>query len=328
MNSSAKGGESPLNSVAEGLALHEIILDDAGRPRDYRFLDINPAYESLMRLRAADVVGHTVLEVLPGTSAAWIERCGAVALTGVPSRVEIHSSEIDGRETGRYFEIVAYSPQRGQFATMVSDITHRKRIEQELSETNSRLKSMVYDVAEAMGRIIEIRDPYTQGHTQRVAHLAKLLANEMKLSADEVAGVAMAGVVHDIGKLSVSTDILSKPGPLSDCEFALVREHPRAGFEILKDIPFPWPVAEAVLQHHERMDGSGYPQGLQGEAIGPAARILAVADVVEAMAWFRSYRPALGVDAAVAEVVSHPEQYDTNVLAACKSLHKAGRIAW
>lgn len=328
MNNTGTGDGSPLRNMVEGLALHEIVLDSTGKPCDYRYLDLNPAYEALMRLKAADVVGRTALEVLPNTPAAWIESCGTVAMTGVPSRFEIHSSEIDGRETGRYFEIVAYSPQRGQFATMVSDITNRKRIEQELSQTNSRLERMVYDVAEAMGRIIEIRDPYTQGHTQRVAHLAKLIGNEMNLSADEVAGVTMAGVVHDIGKLSVSTDILSKPGPLSDCEFALVREHPRAGFEILKDIPFPWPVAESVLQHHERMDGSGYPQGLRGEEIILAARILAVADVVEAMAYFRSYRPALGVDAAVAEVVAHPDQYDPNVLAACVRLHKSGRLTW
>jgi PAS domain S-box-containing protein/putative nucleotidyltransferase with HDIG domain len=209
-----------------------------------------------------------------------------------------------------------------------TDITERIRVEHELLQGTARLEEMVYDVAEAMGRIVEVRDPYTQGHEVRVAKLAKLLAEEMGLSADEIAGVEMAAVVHDIGKLSVPAEILNKAGVLSSVEFALIQQHPRAGYEILKGIAFPWNVAESVLQHHERMDGSGYPQGLKGDQICPTARILAVADVIEAMASHRPYRPAIGVDAGVAEIASHPKQFDTEVVAACMRLYESGRIDW
>jgi PAS domain S-box-containing protein len=208
------------------------------------------------------------------------------------------------------------------------DITERRRFEQDLIESNARLEDMVYDVAEAMGRIVEVRDPYTQGHEVRVAKLAKLIAVDMGLSPDDITGAEMTAVVHDIGKLSVPAEILNKPGALSDIEFMLIRQHPAAGYEILKDIAFPWGVAEAVLQHHERMDGSGYPAGLLGDDICQIARILAVADVIEAMASHRPYRPALGVDAAMTEILAHPSQFDPDVVASCERLHSAGMIAW
>ena len=212
--------------------------------------------------------------------------------------------------------------------SVATNITDRRRFEQDLIESNARLEEMVYDVAEAMGRIVEARDPYTQGHEVRVAELAKLIAEDMGLSADETAGVEMAAVVHDIGKLSVPAEILNKPGALSELEFMLIRQHPGAGHEILKDIAFPWNVAEAVQQHHERMDGSGYPEGLAGDQICRTARILAVADVIEAMASHRPYRPALGVDVAVGEILAHSEQYDPEVVASVVRLHDAGRIVW
>lgn len=209
-----------------------------------------------------------------------------------------------------------------------TDLTELKHSERDLLASHRRLETMVHDITEAMGRIVEVRDPYTQGHELRVAALAKLLAEEMGRSAEEIAGIEMAGLVHDIGKLGIPTEILTKPGVLSAAEFALVREHPGFGYEILKDIAFPWPVAESVLQHHERMDGSGYPQGLRGDQIHITARILAVADVIEAMSSHRPYRPALGVPAAVAEVVGHPEQYDQGVVAALLNLYESGRIVW
>lgn len=212
--------------------------------------------------------------------------------------------------------------------SVATDISERKRAEGELLDSNVRLEKMVYDVAEAMGRIVEARDPYTKGHEQRVAHLAKLLGEEMGLSDDEMMAVEMASVVHDIGKLGVPAEILNKPGNLSELEFRLIREHPVFGYEILKDIDFPWPVAKAVLQHHERVDGSGYPSGLKGDEICPTARIIALADVIEAMASHRPYRPALGVDAAVAEITSHADQYDANVVAACVRLYESGQIVW
>ena len=182
-----------------------------------------------------------------------------------------------------------------------------------LVSSNSALEHMVHDVAKTMGRVVEQRDPYTQGHEQRVAALAVRLARNMGLSDDEVDGIEMAGLLHDVGKLRVPAEILTKPGRLSAAEFALIKEHSQAGYDILEGIAFPWRIADAVLQHHERMDGSGYPHGLAGDAILTAARVLAVADAVEAMAYDRPYRPALGLDAAAKEIATHPELFDPAV---------------
>jgi PAS domain S-box-containing protein/putative nucleotidyltransferase with HDIG domain len=209
---------------------------------------------------------------------------------------------------------------------IIQDVTERRQAEADLEESAARLERMVYDVAETMGRIVEARDPYTQGHQQRVASLGKKIALKMGLPQGAADEVEMAGLLHDVGKLRVPTEILTKPGHLSPIEFALVKDHPAQGHEILKAIAFPWAVADIALQHHERMDGSGYPLGLVGDQILLAARILAVADVVEAMASHRPYRPALGEDAAIEEIVSHPEYYDADVVAACVALHAAGGL--
>ncbi len=208
----------------------------------------------------------------------------------------------------------------------IQDISRRHLGEEALRTTNESLERMVYDVAEAMGRVIEIRDQYTKGHQERTARVAKAIALEMGMPPHDVAAVEMAAVVHDIGKLSVPAEILTRPTLLTELEMSLIREHPRNGYEILKDIPFPWPVAQIVLQHHERMDGSGYPEGLTGERIAPLARVLCVADVVEAMATHRPYRPALGIDAAVAELRAAPAKYDPAVVEACLRLYERGEL--
>jgi putative nucleotidyltransferase with HDIG domain len=208
----------------------------------------------------------------------------------------------------------------------IQDVTLRHRADKALRETNESLERMVYEVAEAMGRVIEIRDQYTKGHQERTARLAKAIATEMGMGGPDVTAVEMAAVVHDIGKLSVPAEILTRPTTLSELEMSLVREHPRNGYEILKDIPFPWPVADIVLQHHERMDGSGYPSGLRGDEIVPLARVLTVADVVEAMATHRPYRAALGLDAAIAELRAFPEKYDAATVEACLRLYDRGEI--
>jgi putative two-component system response regulator len=196
--------------------------------------------------------------------------------------------------------------------------------EAKLKEGNDQLLKMVYDVAEAMGRVVEARDPYTQGHQERVAHVAKLIAVDMGLSKDEIDAVEMASYVHDIGKMCVPAEILSRPGTLSDVEMSLIRQHPQSSYDILKDIAFPWPIAQIALQHHERMDGSGYPQGLDAEHTLLGARILAVSDVVEAMSSHRPYRPALGLDAALTELREHPTLYDPQVVASCLHICETG----
>jgi len=192
--------------------------------------------------------------------------------------------------------------------------------ESRLLESNAQLRHMVYDVAEAMGRVVEARDPYTQGHQERVSRIGGQLAADMGLSAEDIEAVEMAGLVHDIGKMCVPAEILSRPGKLTYVEMDLIRQHPLKSYEILKGIAFPWPVAEIALQHHERMDGSGYPNGLLGEATLKTARVLAVADVVEAMSSHRPYRPALGIDCALAELSDNSALYDAEVVASCLGL--------
>ena len=209
---------------------------------------------------------------------------------------------------------------------IIQDVTERRLSEAAIIESKVVIESMVYDFAETMGRIVEARDPYTQGHQQRVANLSKRIAVRMGLSQVAVDEVEMAGLLHDVGKLRVPTEILTKPGHLSPIEFALVKDHSLQSYEILKTIAFPWAIADIALQHHERMDGSGYPNGIAGDDILLAARILMVSDVVEAMATHRPYRPALGADAAVEEIAAHPEQFDPRVVAACLSLYADGEL--
>jgi PAS domain S-box-containing protein/putative nucleotidyltransferase with HDIG domain len=195
------------------------------------------------------------------------------------------------------------------------------RQEQELVQGVIQLQIMIHQTVETMASIVETRDPYTAGHQKGVAQLAGAIAAEMSLDADRLQGLRVAGLLHDIGKMVVPAEILSKPGKLSETEFNLIKAHSQAGADILGKINFPWPVAQIVLQHHERLDGSGYPQGLAAKDILLEARILAVADVMEAMASHRPYRPALGIDKALEEISKNKETlYDGEVVAACVKL--------
>ena len=174
-----------------------------------------------------------------------------------------------------------------------------------------------------MGTASETRDPYTAGHQKKVADLARAIATEMKLSHDTIEGIRMAGAIHDIGKISIPSEILCKPTTLSDLEFSLIKAHTQYSYEIMKDVEAPWPLADIVHQHHERINGSGYPQGLKGENILIEARILAVADVVEAMVSYRPYRPALGLEIALIEIEHNAGTlYDRMVADACLKLFR------
>ena len=180
---------------------------------------------------------------------------------------------------------------------------------------------------QTLGRAIELRDPYTAGHERRVATLADALSARLYWSGDEAAALHLAAQVHDIGKIAVPAEILSRPGRLSDSEFALIRTHPQVGHDLLAPTDFGLPVAEIVLQHHERLDGSGYPRGLGGDAVLPAARLLAVADVVEAMVSHRPYRTALPVEATLAEIRDGAgRRYEPDVVEACCDLLEDGGL--
>jgi PAS domain S-box-containing protein/putative nucleotidyltransferase with HDIG domain len=198
------------------------------------------------------------------------------------------------------------------------DITERKETARRLEQSLRKLERTIEAIIQAISSTMETRDPYTAGHQKRVTQLASLLAKEMGLPASQVAGIRVAGLLHDIGKISIPTEILSKPGQLTASEMAMIRFHPSVGYDILKNIEFQWPVADIILQHHERLNGSGYPSGISGEDILVEARILAVADVVEAMSSHRPYRPAVGKDKALQEIArGEGTLYDPVVVKTC-----------
>jgi len=210
---------------------------------------------------------------------------------------------------------------------IVRDVTQQRLYEQQLEESVRQQKRLIGEIIHAMSRIVEVRDPYTSGHQRRVAELAVAIANEMGLSDDRIEAIRVAGLLHDIGKIVIPLEILNKAGQLNDLEFEFIKTHPKVGYDLLKDIEFPWPVAEIVLQHHERLDGSGYPNGLKDGEIMLEARILAVADVVEAMSSHRPYRPALGIERALAEIeTNRGTKYDPDVVDACLKLFREGKF--
>ena len=185
------------------------------------------------------------------------------------------------------------------------EIDNRKHMQLELQHSFENLKKVMDSTVQAITTTIEKRDPYTSGHQQRVADLSRIIAREIGLSDNEIEGIYIAAAIHDIGKISIPAEILSKPVKLSDIEVSLIQAHSQTGYDILKGIEFPWPIAEIVLQHHERLDGSGYPRGLAGDDILMAARIIGVADVVETMASHRPYRPSMGIDKALEEITQN-----------------------
>jgi putative nucleotidyltransferase with HDIG domain len=198
-----------------------------------------------------------------------------------------------------------------------------------IKQKHSELEKAMDGVIHAVSLVVESRDPYTAGHQRRVAELARSIAKEMKLTEWQVMGIHIAGLLHDVGKVAVPTEILSKPGKISQYEYSIIKNHPQVGYEILQKIDFPWPVTRAILQHHERMDGSGYPAGLSGEDIIIEARILGVADVVEAMSSHRPYRPALGLDSALGEIAKgRGTLYDARVVDACLSILEKNETAF
>jgi putative nucleotidyltransferase with HDIG domain len=221
-----------------------------------------------------------------------------------------------------YTDPVLYSIKDLDALSLVSGTVamaiERKRTADRLVESYQRLRITTRGMIDAMARTLEVRDPYTAGHQKRVAQLACAIGREMKLPDPKIDAIHMASVIHDIGKVNVPAEILSKPGQLSQIELRLIRLHPKVGYDILKDIEFPWPIADIILQHHERLDGSGYPNELKCDDILLEARILGVADVVEAMSSHRPHRSALGIETAFNEIQEYKGiRYDSKVVDAC-----------
>ncbi len=210
------------------------------------------------------------------------------------------------------------------FASHVHYTTKKRREEDmKLQHALDSLQKAFGTTIQVMVSAIEMRDPYTAGHQKKSADVAVDIAMEMGLAQEKIDGIRMAGIIHDIGKLSIPAEILSKPTKLTEVEFSLIKEHARSGYEMLKDVESPWPLAEIVYQHHERLNGTGYPRNLKGDEILMESRILAVADVVEAMASYRPYRPALGIAAALAEIEKNRGIfYDDAVADSCLRLFR------
>jgi len=207
------------------------------------------------------------------------------------------------------------------YGNIIRNVKISEELYRELKECSDVIKTNIEGTVHAMALTVEMRDPYTAGHQRQVANLASAIAGRMGILREQIDSIHLAGTIHDIGKMQVPTEILSKCGKLTKLEFDMIKTHSQAGYDILKTIEFQWPIAEFVLQHHERMDGSGYPAGLRGGNILIEARILSVADVVDAIVPHRPYRPALGIDKALEELSNNRGiRYDSNVVDACLSV--------
>jgi PAS domain S-box-containing protein/putative nucleotidyltransferase with HDIG domain len=271
-----------------------------------RFLSANPAMAQMLGYSSPEEMIATVTDI--GQYHADPERRPLfkrlLEEQGAVQGFEIQYNRQDGKRIWTSINARLVRGPQGEihYEGFLQDITARKLAEDSLKESYKKLQKTLKGIVAALAIAVEMRDPYTAGHQQRVVRLACAIAREMGLAEEQIEGLSVAGVLHDIGKINVPAEILSKPGKLSKIEYEIIKSHAEVSFAILRGIEFPWPVAVAIVQHHERMDGSGYPFGLSGPDIILEARILAVADVVEAMASHRPYRPSLGIEKALGEI--------------------------
>jgi PAS domain S-box-containing protein len=297
------------------------------------FTYINPAWEALLGYRIDDAIG------MPFGSFIRYEN-NDYPPAGIFERLRDNKQAIRDKivtitqQTGEncYFSM-SIAPNFGAdesvvgFAAILKDITDLKHAEQQLKQSYDKLQNTLNATIETLSKISAVRDAYTASHQIRVAELARSIARKMQLPERQIEGIYMAAVIHDMGKINIPSEILSNPRKLTPIEFELIKTHPTVGYDILKQIEFAWPVALIVLQHHERMNGSGYPSGLKGNDILMESRIISVADVVEAMMSHRPYRPALGLQKAMEEISQSKETlYDKQVVDACLELLKEGKF--
>jgi PAS domain S-box-containing protein/putative nucleotidyltransferase with HDIG domain len=293
---------------------------------------INKSGAATVNRDPKEMVGKTLYDFFPAAEAdKFAEEDKQVIASGKPLIGLISEyTRPSGRKRWAQIDRIPYFDANGDvmgIITLSQDITRRKLAEQNLEKSYASLKKTLNDAIQTMVKIVEMRDPYTAGHQQKVADLATAIAGKMNLEDTRIEQLKMAAVVHDIGKMQVSSDILSKPGKLSHNELELIQAHAQHGYDIVKSMDFPCSIAQAILQHHERLDGSGYPNGLKGEDILLEAKILAVADTIEAMASHRPYRPALGIDKALDEISKNRGTlYDPDVVDACLEVFNSDKF--
>jgi len=308
--------EAQYQAMLESVDAHMTLVD--------RNLVILWANEKAKKIFGHDIVGKPCCEALYGKKELCSDPSSCLTRKAFRngSSVKHKSLKMTAKNgKGMFFEgtarVVAWDND-GNPSVVVKiykDITGRKRAEEELRRNMKQMRKNLDGTIQAIARTVETRDAYTAGHQRRTTDIAGAVAYEMGLSKEVIDGIRMAGVIHDLGKISIPAEILSKPGQISESESALIKQHPRAGFEILQGIDFNWPVADIVLQHHERINGTGYPYGLKDEEILLEAKIIGVADVIEAMASHRPYRPALGLDDAFEEITMNKGiLYDPDVV--------------
>jgi len=303
-------------------------------------LNLNPTYlsPSILKLRGYTVqeaMTQTLNQILTPDSLQKASKMFAdqMALESSPTADPARTALMELEEYCKdgstiWVELAASFLRKDNFKPtgiliITRDITGRKLAEAKLKQTLDSLRKSVVTTVQVLVSAVESRDTYTAGHQSRSADLACAIATEMGLAQEKIEGVRMAGIIHDIGKLSIPAEILSKPTKLKEIEFSLIKQHSRSGYEMLKNVESPWPLAEIVYQHHERINGSGYPRNLKGDEILMESRILAVADVVEAMASHRPYRPTLGIEAALEEIEKNKGiLYDNTVADTCLKLFR------
>lgn len=294
-----------------------------------RFIYVNSLFQDMTGYSEMELINSNTMNLVHPDDRQIVREKAIENLKtkGYPKPYEYRFMKKNG-EIMWVLERVTSTEYNGELATVGSfmDITERKLAEEELKNGLKQLRKAMEGSVQAMALMVESRDPYTAGHQKRVTQLACAIAREMGLPDSKIDGIRMAASTHDIGKIRIPADILSKPGKLEEIEAMIVKAHPQVGYEVLKEIDFPYPVAEAVLQHHERIDGSGYPAGLKDGEIIIEAKIIAVADVVEAMASHRPYRPAIGIKEALQEITQNRGiLYEPNVVDMCLQLfHSKG----
>jgi PAS domain S-box-containing protein/putative nucleotidyltransferase with HDIG domain len=315
-------GEGILSSVfvniQDGLSIMDL---------NYNIIQVNPAMEKWYPY-ALPLVGQKCFQAYQGQSLPC-RPCPAqrAQVTGTPHSETVARRNAAGNTMG-WLEVYSFpwrNPQ-GKIIGVINylrDITYRLQIEEEREDSLKKVQQTLDGTVAALASLSEKRDPYTAGHQKRVAQLACAIAHELRLPSNIIEGLKVIGSLHDIGKMTIPAELLCKPHQLNEYEFNIIKVHPQNAFDILKDIEFPWPVAQAVFQHHERLNGSGYPLGASGKDIILEARILAVADVTEAITSHRPYRPALGLEMALEEISTNSGfLYDQAIVEACLALFK------